>query len=710
MIKSLLVFILIIFTGIIAYSQTIVSGTITQPSGTPVPNINVTLVGTYDGTSTDEKGFFTFETEETGEFDLELEGPGFVSQIITVIIPLESPLEITIEEATELDAVVFGAGTMKAVGNTNETVMSSLDIVTTAGSDGDIIAAMQTLPGTNNVSEDGRLFIRGGEGDETSIFIDRLRVFQPYTQTAPNTPTRGRYSPFLFKGINFSTGGYDAPYGQALSGILALETENFPTENSIDLGFMSLGVSGAFNKVWEKDALSASLAYYNLWPVFKLLDTRDDWRRAPEGYSGETVYRHQFKNGLYKSYAALEYSRMDMIYNDINQIDPVRFSMDNTNFYWNNSYVHNFSKKLEGFVGFSFANADTNINQSEDEYKKSELGLNVKAELDWKLNSKHNFRLGSEFVGRSNENSDVLENITSEINENLFAAYAEYTWYFIKRWGIKAGVRSEHSDFVDEWNVSPRISLAYKPSKHHNLSIFYGEYFQSPMSEIGYYNPTNFMKSKQYLFNYFYQKEKQIVRVELYQKDYEDLVRKDGEFNYTQDGNGYARGIDVFWRNRGSHIKNLEYWVSYSYIDTKRLYKDFPVEAQPSFVANHNLSVVGKYWIQDWRSQLGFTYQFGSGRPYTNPNTDGFLSEKTKTFNTINLSWAYLIDQQKILYISFSNPIGFKNVNGYNYSYTPNNNGIYNRIALKPSMDRFFFIGFFWTISENKDRNQLDTL
>lgn len=710
MTKSILITLFIIFTSITAFSQSTVSGTILKPSGNPAANINVTLVGTYDGASTNDKGFFTFETEETGEFDLELEGTGFVSQIITINIPVESPLEITIEEATELDAVVFGAGTMKAVGNTNETVMSSLDIVTTAGSDGDIIAAMQTLPGTNNVSEDGRLFIRGGEGDETSIFIDRLRVFQPYSQTAPNTPARGRYSPFLFKGINFSTGGYDAPYGQALSGILALETQDFPTENRIDLGFMSLGLSAAFNKVWEKDALSASLAYYNLWPAFKLLDTRDDWRRAPEGYSGETVYRHQFKKGLYKSYAALEYSRMDLIYNDINQIDPVRFSLDNTNFYWNNSYVHNFSKKLEGFIGFSVANADTNINQSADEFKKNELGLNVKAEFDWKLNSKHNFRFGSEFVGRKNENQDVLQNITSEINENLFAAYAEYTWYFIKRWGIKAGVRSEHSDFVDEWNISPRISLAYKPSKHHNLSIFYGEYFQSPLAEIGYYNPSDFMKSKQYLLNYFYQKEKQIIRVELYQKDYEDLVRNDGNFNYTQNGNGYARGIDVFWRNRGSHFKNLEYWISYSYIDTERLYKDFPEEAQPSFVANHNLSVVGKYWIQEWRSQIGFTYQFGSGRPYTNPNTEGFLSEKTRTFNTINLSWAYLIDQQKILYISFSNPMGFKNVNGYNYSYTPDDNGIYDRMALKPSMDRFFFIGFFWTISENKDRNQLDTL
>lgn len=72
------------------------------------------------------------------------------------------------------------------------------------------------------VSEDGRLFVRGGQAGETQVFIDGLRVFQPFNATANNIPTRGRFSPFLFKGITFSTGGYSAEYGQALSSVLLL--------------------------------------------------------------------------------------------------------------------------------------------------------------------------------------------------------------------------------------------------------------------------------------------------------------------------------------------------------------------------------------------------------------------------------------------------------------------------------------------------------
>jgi hypothetical protein len=709
MMKNFYAVFLLLSAGFL-YSQNTVSGTVKSSTGQPAKNINITLSGTYDGTSTDENGFFSFETTETGDFELELEGDGFMTESYPVFLPLESPLELQIEAVTELEGVVFGAGTMKAVGNTNETLMNSLDVVTTAGSDGNIIAAMQTLPGTNNVAEDGRLFIRGGEGDETSIFIDRLRVFQPYTQTAPNTPARGRYSPFLFKGINFSTGGYDAPYGQALSGILDLQTIDFPDENSIDLGFMSLGLSAAINKIWNQDALTLSTAYYNLWPAFQILNTRDEWTSAPEGYSGESVYRHQFKNGLYKSYFAMDYSKLGVLYDDINSAEKIPFKLNNTNLYWNNSYVHNFSRKTEGFVGFSVAKANTNVHQSADEFRKDETGFNGKAELEWKLNSKHHFKIGSEYIGKTNENFDVQNNQTSELKENLIAGYGEYTWYFAKRWGLKTGVRSEYSDYVKDWNISPRISLAYKLNRYHNFSLFYGEYFQSPIQELAYLNPTDYMKSKQYLFNYFYQKDKQTIRVEFYQKDYGDLVRYDGNYMYFQNGNGYARGIDFFWRNNGSHIENLQYWISYSYIDTKRLYKDFPEEAQPSFVANHNLSFVGKYWIQDWRSQIGLTYQFASGRPYTNPNTGNFLSEKTRTYNNISFSWAYLMDPQKILYFSISNPFGFKNVNGYNYAESPDENGFYNRMPVLPSMHRFFFIGFFWTISENKNRNQLDTL
>src|SRR5690606_12572305 len=93
--------------------------------------------------------------------------------------------------------------------------------------------------------------------------------------------------------------------------------------------------------------------------------------------------------------------------------------------------------------------------------------------------------------------------------------------------------------------------------------------------------------------------------------------------DFSNSGFGYAQGVDVFWRDSKS-LKNIDYWVSYSFLDTQRRYQNFPQEAQPSFVNRHNFSVVGKYWINDLRSQVGLSYAFASGRNYTDPNQEGF--------------------------------------------------------------------------------------
>src|SRR5690606_23454916 len=135
------------------------------------------------------------------------------------------------ESVNTLDAVVISAGTFSAGDNSKITALKPLDIVTTAGSAGNIIAALQTLPGTQTVGEDGRLFVRGGEADETQTFVDGIRVAQPYGASTNELPTRGRFSPFLFSGISFSTGGYSAEYGEALSSVLLLNTQDEETQN-----------------------------------------------------------------------------------------------------------------------------------------------------------------------------------------------------------------------------------------------------------------------------------------------------------------------------------------------------------------------------------------------------------------------------------------------------------------------------------------------
>ena len=138
------------------------------------------------------------------------------------------------EEPNELKAVTITAGSFAAGDSKRGAVLSSLDIATTAGSNADITAALKTLPGAQQVGEQEGLFVRGGAGYEAKQYIDGTLVNNPYNTSVPDIAQRGRFSPFLFKGTVFSTGGYSALYGQALSSVLLLESIDLPEKSEVD--------------------------------------------------------------------------------------------------------------------------------------------------------------------------------------------------------------------------------------------------------------------------------------------------------------------------------------------------------------------------------------------------------------------------------------------------------------------------------------------
>jgi hypothetical protein len=41
-------------------------------------------------------------------------------------------------------------------------------------------------------------------------------------------------------------------------------------------------------------------------------------------------------------------------------------------------------------------------------------------------------------------------------------------------------------------------------------------------------------------------------------------------------------------------FKNIDYWISYSYLDSKRDFMNYPMSLKPNFASEHTLSVVAK--------------------------------------------------------------------------------------------------------------------
>ncbi|WP_309642376.1 TonB-dependent receptor [Flavobacterium sp.] len=711
---------LLLFTTLLS-SQNLISGKVLDQKGKPVVGANVYIEGTYDGGSSDDKGDFSFKTTITGNQTLVVSY--LVFETVKLAIDVADFKDRTIkmrESVTSLDAVIVTAGTMESGDKARVSVLKPLDIVTTAGSAGNIIAALQTLPGTNNVGEDGRLFVRGGEADETQTFVDGIRVAQPYDASTNNLPTRGRFSPFLFSGISFSTGGYSAEYGEALSSVLLLNTQDEPDQNKTDIAIMTVGLGIGNTQKWKKSSLSVNTTYIDLAPYQLAIPQNVDWNKPFQSLSGESVYRYNFNSGIFKLYAAFDASRFDLNQESINTVEKTRVNLNNRNLYVNTSYKGNFGHQWQITSGLSFGYGHNNIKLDLNQLKNTENAAHLKLKLRKSFSDRFKLSFGADyFITQFDEHYNQFG--VGDYNSSIAALYTEADIFFSKKLAAKVGVRLSNNDLLKETSLSPRISLAYKVAKYAQFSLAYGQFSQSPNANYIKYAKDHSFENENaahYILNFQYSKNKKTFRAETYFKEYRNLIQyntQTAQSNsvYANDGSGYAKGLDLFWRD-GYTVKNLEYWISYSFIDSKRDYKNFPVAATPSFVATHTLSLVTKYWISDWKSQIGFTQSFSSGRPYNNPNkselnTNEFMNEKTKSFSNFSFNWAYLLTQQKILYFSVSNILGTQNIFGYEYANEKTNN-VYNRREITPTADRFFFVGFFWTISDNKKDNQLNNL
>ena len=703
------------------FAQTIISGKVVDQKGKPIAGANIYIEGTYDGSSSSETGDFNFETTTTGNQILVVSFLVFetsktqidVSNFQNKIIKLK-------DNVNALDAVVITAGTFEAGGKAKVSVLKALDIVTTAGSAGNIIAALQTLPGTQNVAEDGRLFVRGGEANETQTFVDGVRVAQPYGASAQNLPTRGRFSPFLFDGISFSTGGYSAEYGEALSSVLLLNTKDEADYNKTEISLMTVGLGVGNTQKWKKSALTVNASYINLAPYQYAIKQNVDWNSPFQSVSGETVYRYNFTNGILKVYAAFDSSRFDVNQENINAPQKIRVNLNNNNFYFNTTYKGVFGSNWQINSGISYGYSKNKIKFDLDNVDNDENAAHFKLKLKKNISNRFKMSFGADyFITQFDEDFKPNTGIANAVGYNsaIAAIFTESDIYFSKKLAAKVGLRFSNNSLLEETAIAPRISLAYKMTKNSQFSLAYGDFSQSPNSQYIKYSKFHQFESEKashYIVNYQFSKTGKTLIAEAYFKSYDNLVKYDTptiQYNsvFNNSGSGYAKGLDLFWRD-GKTFKNLEYWISYSYIDSQRDYKNFPTQATPSFIANNSLSLVAKYWINDWKSQIGFTNSFSTGRPYNNPNETEFMNGKTKAYNNLSFNWAYLLSQQKILYFSVSNVLGTQNVYGYDYAKNPNSNGIYNRTAITPTADRFFFVGFFWTISADKKDNQLKNL
>ncbi len=729
-------------------AQVKIMGKVTDNKNRPLQGVSVTIRNSYDGTTSDSTGNYAFETVEKGNQVIIATISGYSSYEKNIAInDKDITLNISVKELiTELKAVVITAGAFEASDQKKTTVLSSLDIVTTAGANADVVGALKTLPGTQQIGESEGLFVRGGTATESKIFMDGNLVNNFFYSSLPGIATRGRFNPFLFKGTVFSSGGYSALYGQALSSALILESKDLPDRTEADLSLSVIGVGGGIQKLAKnkKAAWGITYNYTNLAFAFKFIKQRQDYFTNPVNHQADANFRIKTKNGGFiKYYGYLSWNKLGFRAADIDSLQLNNaFGLENLNTYHNLNWREKMGRGWKSNMSISYStNKDDISNELQDasntkqvilvpiDYALKNFSVINKAQyaqarmlLEKKLKGINMLRFGAEYLYSEEKTAYTSFDGTrfdESVRDNMVAAFAETDFYITNNIAAKLGARAEHTAILDKWNLAPRVSLAYKFRDQSQASFAYGIFYQNP--ERKYLPAANasldFARASHYILQYQKLSNNRVLRAELFYKQYENLYKTSTgptgrDVAANNNGYGYARGFELFWRDKKS-IRNFDYWVTYSFLDTKRDFLNYPAEIQPSFAATHTASLVMKKFVLPWKTGFNASYSFASGRPYYNLKYDNGTGKyliadqgKTINYNSLGFSVNYLPNLGKtntktfiVWVLSVTNVLGQNQVFGYNYS-TLND----RKVAITPASRRFLYIGCF--ISFGIDRTQ----
>ncbi len=716
-----------LLSSVAALGQFKISGRVVDEKKKPIKGANVYLDNTLDGGTSDSLGQFSFVTTEKGNQSIVASELTHITAGAPLVITGDiSGIEIVLKTSKpkEMDVVTITAGAFEASNDKSKTVLKPLDIVTTAGAGADVVKAMQTLPGTQQTGPDNGLFVRGGDASEAAVIVDEMVVQNAFFSGAPGVATRSRFGAFQYQGVSFSSGGYSARYGQALSGVLELNTTDLADKSTVNLGANLAGAYASGVKRWKNSSLNAGGGYTNLAPFYGLIKSNFNFYKVPEGGNGNIRYVWKpNKNGILKvslnattnatGVAIPNPSATDTSgYNPLGGLeDTINFATKDRNYYSNISYKQLFKAKYQLYTAASFSKNNTNnVFGNLDMYQR-DYRNQFRVEGKDYFTSRLNLMVGTDIqnFGKSRGTDTFFK---QQYDEVLIGTYTELTWTPVNRLAIKPGIRFEHSTLLDADNVAPRLSMAYKTGTHSQMSVAGGMFYQeaADMYLLAGLKP-EMQLATHYIANWQWSQDNRTLRLEGYYKNYDNLVLEQASSfdpnsyryigsgtKYTNGGTGYAQGIELFWRDKKS-VKNMDYWISYSYIDTKRKFANYLSEATPPFIANHNLNLVGKYWINKLNTNISATYSYATGRPYYNPQNDNtipsqFMSDRTPEYHKLALSFAYLHSFGKwftVFYVSIDNVTNRKNVFGYRYSR--NASGAIEKSQIVPALYRTIFLG-----------------
>lgn len=543
--KTSILFVLFLMVAQVAIGQSFtLQGKVSDKDGNPIELASVMVVSQGKLAMTNLKGEFHMQLHSADSVKVRFSMIGYKSKERVLRRPQgKQTLLIQLLDDNEMQEVVV-EGKTKQHGTTEELDVEKVKQGPSAS--GNAVEEMvQTQAGVSTHSElSSQYNVRGGTFDENSVYINNIEVYRPFLVRSGQQEGLSIINPDMVQSVGFSTGGFEAKYGDKMSSALDI-TYKRPKRTEASLTASLLGASAYLGIASKKFTWTNGVRYKTNRYLLGSLQTKGEYKPSFLDYqtylSWQPSKRWQidFIGNISDNHYNFQPEDRETNFGTLQNVKKFRVYFDGQEkdlfrtYFGSLSITRHLSPRTDvSLLASAFSTREqerydiqgqywlTQTETSENlgvgtymQHSRDYLNANVKS---LKLMLQH--RTGKHKIdgGLTYKIEQVRENSTeyeyrdsagynvphtgrdlrmiyalrakNELNAKRIESYLQDTWNFQTRDSVPTlftfnyGVRFAHWSFNGESIVSPRASLTITPGKNRNLSfrIAGGLYYQAP--------------------------------------------------------------------------------------------------------------------------------------------------------------------------------------------------------------------------------------
>jgi len=286
-----LVCILLFTFALSAQTKVRIYGYVIDTNNRGIELANVYFENSKTGTTTNQNGYYELMADIHDSATIVYSMLGYQT-IKHTIHPKQQIIQISVE----LPALSKEISELNVIGQRRQT--STVDMVDATkyrlmpNSNGGIESLLITFAGVSSNNElSSQYNVRGGNFDENAVYVNGIEVYKPLLIRSGQQEGLSFINPDMVQNVAFSSGGYDAKYGDKMSSVLDIQYKK-PKEFEATASLSLLGASAYIGSTNKKFTQMHGIRYKTSKYLLGTLDTKGVYKPSFVDY--QTYLTYQF--------------------------------------------------------------------------------------------------------------------------------------------------------------------------------------------------------------------------------------------------------------------------------------------------------------------------------------------------------------------------------------------------------------------------------